>query len=209
MKYTLLLSLLLSHCIFIIPKKYIENIYPQNRIEIKNKTIVLYDFKYQNYLGYNWLRDQETRSKSISQSIRNAFEKRFLFENLLIIESKQIQDIESFKNEGNFIYLQIDSDKFLKKNNFAYFLTFLNRISFGLIPYFQSIDFEVRITSKLFNSEEYIFYFNFIEYGGYFMLPIAIFSESFWDLRHNFRNSAFPELDYMLSNSLKNINLQP
>ncbi|MCW7475449.1 hypothetical protein [Leptospira levettii] len=208
MKYHFLLLILLSHCIFIIPNKYIENIYSQNRIKIKEKTIVLYNFNYKNYLRYDWLHDSETRSKFISQSIRNAFEKRFLFENLQIFESNQIQDIGNIKNEGNIIYLQIDSDKFIKKNNFAYFFSILNGLSFGIIPYFQSIDFEVRINSKLFNSEENTFYFNFIEYGGLLMIPFALFSESFLDLRNKYHNSAVPEIDYMLSNSLKNINLQ-
>jgi len=204
----LFLIILNLNCLYIVPKKELNYIFFNNLQPIYKNTIIIYKYDYLNLYSSNPYINTENFSNRLKDSIRKAFETKFRFENLAIVnsESEVIDKIDTLTKNQNVIYLNITTNVNSNNDYSIKFLKFLNTISFGTIPYWKNINFDIKINSMIFQtSNEHSFQYSFIECGGWLTLPFIIFYENYWELRNKYHNSSFPEIEYMLSDSLSKI----
>ncbi|XDD41683.1 hypothetical protein AB3N58_10210 [Leptospira sp. WS60.C2] len=202
------LVILNLNCLYIVPKNELNYIFFNDLQPIYKNTIIIYKYDYLNLYSSNPYINNEFLSNRLKNSIRKAFETKFRFENLAIVDSETevFDKIDTLTKNQNVIYLNITTNTNSNNDYSIKFLKFLYTISFGTIPYWKHINFNIKINSTVFQtSNEFSFQYSFIECGGWLTLPFIIFYENYWELRNKYHNSSFPEIEYMLSDSLSKI----
>ncbi|XDD41657.1 hypothetical protein AB3N58_10070 [Leptospira sp. WS60.C2] len=208
-KFPFLFLLILNfNCLYIVPKKELNYIFSNNLQPIYKNTIIIYKYNYLNLYSLNPYINTENFSIRLKDSIRKAFESKFRFKNLAIVDSEsvEIEKLDTLTKNQHVIHLNISTNNNSNNDNSIKFLKFLSTISFGTIPYWKNINFDIKINSMIFQtSNEYFFQYSFIECGGWLTLPFIIFYENYWELRNKYHNSSFPEIEYMLTDSVSKI----
>ncbi|TGL02596.1 hypothetical protein [Leptospira bouyouniensis] len=208
---SLFLAITQVSCLYIVPKDHLKYIFLNNlKPKIKNTTII-YKYTYLNFYNRNPYIKTDDFSNRLNDCIRKSFETKFQFANLTILDSdfSSISEIEKSYDNQNVIFLNIMTNEKMNNDFSIKFLKFLNIITFGAIPYWKNIIFTIQINSPIFlNSHENNFQYSFIECGGWLIIPVLFFYENYWELKNKYHNSPFPEVEYMITDSLSKITLK-